>query len=268
VTPTLLAACELVVDTHGLSGGNKAGAPVDAGANAASDADPGAAPAESGACGCAPGSVLCEDFEGPAPSAVWQLIRAPTHDVTRAHCGQASLHVHTPGFNAGDDPLVGLQTSLLLGDARLAGGVFARAWVYLPSTSPLPGNNFFGLIEVRQTAAPFFGVALQINASSSSVTNWTTNPDTVTRTSTALPRDAWTCVEWQVSYGATDGSSRFWIGGASEPAIAQGPIMTAPTPPYRTFVLGAYFGGNATQPAFDLWLDDVVLDATLIGCGP
>jgi hypothetical protein len=217
-------------------------------------------------CGCAhAGGIVCEDFEAPSPSATWQPFGTPpVRDTSQRHCGQASLHVRTPAFAANDTTFAGLLETQTFSDGTLAGGFYARAWVYVPSASTIATGNYFSLLETRQDTDPFLGVAAQIHASRSTISDWTVTPAAGAETTAPFPRDAWTCVEWQVTYGATNGSSTLWIGGA--PAAVLSGTNTQPTPAYGAFLLGIYFQSESAQPAFDIWIDDVVLDAHQIGC--
>jgi hypothetical protein len=163
--------------------------------------------------------------------------------------------------------LAGLVQSNTFDDRNLRDGFFARAWVYIPSQSPIAADNSFSLMEIRQDSGDFLGVGLQVQASRSLISNWTATPNASALSDLPFPRERWTCVEWQVTYGAA-GASTAWIGDAANPAAALESTNTAPSPPYTSFILGAFFASNNTaQPAFDLWIDDVVLDKQRIGCG-
>lgn len=232
--------------------------------------DGGGSRADGGGCGCPAGrGILCEEFEAAAPGAAWETIgTAPVRDTARAHCGLGSLRVRTPAFGTGGSGISMLSDAKSLADRRLAGSFFARAWVYVPSTTTLSGDNYFTLMEVRQDVDPFLGVGVELHGDNTSLTNWTATPSAVSSTASAFPRDAWVCVEWSVTFDAKSGASSVWLGGAAQPIATITSTLTAPTPAYGSFLIGAYATATAPQPEIELWIDDVVLDTARVGCGP
>jgi hypothetical protein len=232
--------------------------------------DAGAAGEAGAGCGCASvtGAVVCEDFEA-SPSAIWSALGdGPTPDPTRAHCGAASIHLHAPALKVGDAFVSALTQSATFADPRLTGGFFARAWVYLPTASKIADNNYVSLIEARQAADPYLGVGAQVGPNGAALSDWTTAPAGYASTAGAVPRDQWTCIEWQVAYSAAAGATKLWLGGASDPAASLEATNTQPSPPYAAMLVGLYYGPIATpQPAFDLWLDDLVISGERVGCG-
>ena len=258
--------------TAGCTVFNGKSVPVDGG-SAAEGGTPtvdASADAPASACGCATGTILCESFESASLGVTWSPMGDVTpHDTTRAHCGSGSLHVRSPLVAANSSDVAAITTDQVLRDPRLSAGFFARAWVYLPSSANLVGDNYFTLIEARQSADPFLGIGFQINGAQSTMVNWTATPSAFIGSGAAFPRDAWTCVEWQVSFGKGSGSSDVWLGGANKPVVSLAATNTAPIPGYADVILGAYVGaGGDAQPTFDLFIDDVAFAAERIGCGP
>jgi hypothetical protein len=173
--------------------------------------------------------------------------------------------VQSPAFGPNSTAVAGLQDSTTLANPRVATGLFARAWVYIPDRSLLKPDNYFSLMEVHQDRGDNLGIALQIQATNSIISNWTPTPNATAPLGVAFPRDQWTCVEWAVTFGA-NGTSTASIGDSAPTTLNA--TNTKPSPPYNAFFLGAFFAsGPSDQPAFELWIDDLVLDQNHIGCG-
>ena len=221
----------------------------------------------SSACSCAstPGAVVCEDFES-SPSAIWSALGdGPTPDPPRAHCGSAAIHLHAPQLNVGDAFVTGLTETATFANPKLTQGFFARAWVFLPSASKLASLNYVALFEARQTTDPYLGVGAQLVPDGAALSDWTIDPNPFEKTAGAVPRDAWTCIEWQVSYSPTNGTTKLWVGDGD--AISIDATDTQPSPPYGAMIVGLYFGPIKTaQPAIDVWVDDLVIGPQRIGC--
>jgi hypothetical protein len=224
----------------------------------------------SAACGCqaAAGAVFCDDFE-PAPSDAWSPLGSnppPVSDNMRAHCGQWSLHVSSPALVANGSYTTALAENRTFSAGSVKDGFFLRAWVYVPSGSKVAQGNFASIIETRQAADPYLGIAVQLASGAVAIPDWTSTPNAYTQTNAPLPTDSWTCVEWQVTFNATSGATQLWIGGGS-PAATLSAINTQPSPAYGTILLGLFVDANTPQSALDVWIDDVVIDAQRVGCG-
>jgi hypothetical protein len=223
---------------------------------------------DASACGCqaVPGAAFCDDFEGmPSPS--WSTLgNAPTPDMIHAHCGQWSLHAQSPTLATTDSFLGALVETVTVGNKSLTGGFYLRAWVYLPSSSQFGASNYASIIETRQAADPFLGIGVQLAPGTLELTDWTNNPVADTKNNDPFPLDAWTCVEWQVIPEAATGSTQVWLDGGTSATASLSGVATQASPPYQGILLGLFFAGPSAQPAFDVWIDDVVIDSTRVGC--
>jgi hypothetical protein len=160
----------------------------------------------------------------------------------------------------------GIREAQTFADSRLSTGFFARAWVYVPSSSVVATGNYAALLEAQQDGAAYLGIAAQFGPSAVAIADWTGPEVEFVSGDGSFPHDTWTCVEWQVKYGADNGSSDLWIG-ANDVGISLSAAHTEPSPPYGRFLVQLYFDQVAApQPAFDIWIDDVVVDAKRIGC--
>jgi hypothetical protein len=216
-----------------------------------------------GASRCATSSaVICEDFEGPLNTAVWDQVKTSgastvARDSSVAHSGTYSLHIH----------LDGSQTDASLGHVasptNLPSDVYVRAFVYL-ATPPLPPpndpENLLSLVSLDGTA----GVLLSRNSSSAfyltdygsgTAANWASP-------SAAFPTAAWTCVEWhldasQPGLGSIDVSVNGGSAGLTQTAVE------LPTFDQLTFAVAFQTPPNTD---FDVWFDDIDVDGAPVGC--
>ncbi len=232
------------------------------------DSGPDGADADAGTHGCADaGVILCEDFEQPLNTAVWVTSGSGgpgVRDTTRSHSGTTSLHLATNAINnVGGSYGVGIEETETFANTALAAGFYAREWIYVPSTSTFA--NGMGLSGVQQAVSPWQGTDVQITSSGDvSLVNYTGSGG-YTQTANALPRDAWVCLEWQMVYGATKGSTTLWISGTQAASLTN--VPTQPSPPYGTlFVEAAFYQVSVAQPAVEIWVDDVIVDSQPVGC--
>jgi hypothetical protein len=229
---------------------------------------------------CPAGALFCEDFEGFAAGALPGS--APftpqtgggaslSIDGTTAGQGSRSLHVNAPGNSFG--------------------------YIRVNNFSP-PGNNFFGRVRVRVDAFPtspdyahfvlveatgaggglvrpvggqyipgqgqtaLWGVGND-QGSSGDWTSWQPSVPTVS--------SQWICYEWQMR--SADANIDVWLDEVPQPALSvssqqrrdyNGSRFAFPT--FNTIWFGWWLfqANNGTR---DVWLDDIALASTRVGCG-
>ena len=274
--------------------GDAGGQPGDAGGEAAGDAAP----------GCA-GLALCDDFEsysvGAAPgSSLWTLIgtkgcggvgnpTAPTVypivvDGAQFHSGTKSAKV-TGGDSCG--PLM-LNSSAF---SKLDGGeVYGRFFGRLSDTSMtfdhtalmtlgLAADAGSGLNPGDQTS--YLQLASEGAGNATNVLMWQTSDSNVLpdknatggMQSTYPMSSSWTCIEFHTS--ANSGAIEAWVNGTAIAGLTFIPGTTGkaanvndqwkPPAPFAPTSLG--FGWILfSGPAMTLWIDDVALGSSRIGC--
>jgi hypothetical protein len=82
-----------------------------------------------------------------------------------------------------------------------------------------------------------------------------------------FPTQAWTCAEWYVHF-ASPGSLTVSINGKLL-SDAEVEDLTLSSPPVGWLLFGGSQGGSdatTVLPAFDFWMDDLVVDPNPIGC--
>jgi hypothetical protein len=218
-----------------------------------------------GAVGCAAlgASVLaCEDFESGAPASIWfpgQTQGTVTVDTSRPHRGLYAMHSQTSAAASGATVKADLTES---SSFPAPPSLFVRAWYYLP-VQPASG---FEITGVAQQASPYAGLAVYQTGGFLSVQN-TVNGAFHASNSVPFPSGRWTCLEWEVDFAGTQ-QYRFWIDG-SEVTDLHIVEPTQPSPPVNLFGTGLdFYGLTAAQPAYELWIDDLILSSSRIGCAP
>jgi hypothetical protein len=121
------------------------------------------------------------------------------------------------------------------------------------------------IISAQQPVTPFANVTLQLEQGGFSMFNALRTNAISAPASGSVPNDSWVCVEWEVVV-ATAGAVRLSVAGMqlSAPAIADD---TTTTPPIGELAFGmSTFAGAGDVPARDLWLDELVVSNSPVGC--
>jgi hypothetical protein len=201
-----------------------------------------------------PSWLLCENFEAPMLDQRWLRYQGDGFvalDTARAHDGTTSLQAHVEPSTTGGHATVFTQLVFPRPD------VFVRMFVFLPS---LPTMRTF-LSTLLQKDAPYSSTQLILEGGALGTSN---SGDGTTRVSTTTaPVRRWFCLEWQIHFDANRGGSSVWIDGQPL-TLPVGVENTAPTPFYYFLRIGAE---SFSTTATDLWIDNVAVASTRIGCG-
>jgi hypothetical protein len=222
---------------------------------------------------CAPGgaAIFCEGFESAALDAAWNPVScdpvkypggnpnatgSQQRDTTRASTGLASWHAHV---DFGPDPPSGgsCQAELRRSVTLPTPDAFLRAFVYVPA-----GNVPFEFNMLTDTHG-FFAVGLDYPLGPLHAGGYDSQGSPVNGSSMIpFPTDRWVCVEWQLHQGSSP-SLTAWQENIA--VIDQAPVKVAAGAHLDGLFFGIYVG-NSQNSKVDLWLDDVALSATRIGC--
>ncbi len=101
-----------------------------------------------------------------------------------------------------------------------------------------------------------------------------TNTTTSATTTTPFPTNQWVCVEWELtraSETATVGNVTVWQDGVELGDVAQtGTSVTNQDTPVlivnQLEKLGNLMNGPAAPTGYDVWIDDVFVDTSPVGC--
>jgi hypothetical protein len=216
--------------------------------------------------GC-PSGAFCDSFDESAlDSTTWILPGATSDgssvgiDTTRAYRGPSSLHAHLEKV-----PHTEFHSAFIREQKTFPSGHFyVRAFVFAPSAFTADAGAF---MQAEQAVAPMKALSLQLENGGFSMFDalHTTPPSAAS--AGAAKRDQWICVEWEIKIAA-DGGAHLSIDGVpagAKPDIA-GDLSSSPALGELAFGLGTYAGGDGDVPARDLWLDELVVSPTPVGC--
>jgi hypothetical protein len=256
---------------------------------------PGALPADAGQlpaavdAGVAPAaqctaSILCDDFEsystGSAPKGAWILKQNQgkvTVDEGMAFKGKKSLKMVTEPFNGGDSfrrAMIALEGKPYFPTPVKT--LFGRARMYLGKVPPGPGvhYDFFeghGPRDNTTTAVAYGGM---VNKKLLAVYgNWSTGDDCSRSAPTMdVPEDKWVCMEWQ--FDSAKAEMRLWIDSVLQTEVSiskRGDGCVGRDnrdwlfPDFNYVELG-WRNWQGWGPGQTIWMDDVALSNTRIGC--
>jgi hypothetical protein len=254
-------------------GDGSADAASDEGASASPDASTPSDAGPPGACRFA----FCEDFEStsvgaPPNPAVWtRTSQDLVVDGTRAALGTKHA-LHVPPLTQGVKYIRENKTIAALGQ-KFYGRIFF--WI---QTKPveIPATLYhWTLLEADELDDYNAGKNLRLGGHIEQAgTNWLrfnfqthNNPGEtgLSDPSAVLSDQRWYCAEFY--YSLPDNEARFWLDGKEDPALHwKGPIggYTFPTSlRWMTFGFAEY---QAAQTPWDVWVDEIAIDANQIGC--
>jgi hypothetical protein len=169
-----------------------------------------------------------------------------------AIAGAFSLHAHTDQANGTNAQAYVTKFFNLLPNV-----MFVRAFVfYQGSSSPTITPDLLTVYEDTNMT----GIRVYVINGKITVTNATalqSHPSTV-----SLPVGKWTCLELELTTAASQGF-QLWLD--------DGPVLTQaeqvqPSNALNTVLVGLNATVNTTQPLTDVYVDDVAVSATRIGC--
>jgi hypothetical protein len=211
---------------------------------------------------CASGAAvaLCDDFEAAAlDTTTWTLSGTGNIDTTFRHRGQSSYHFRTPAVNAGT------TTNFNIRERKTFTGftgptMWVRLWAYINAV-PAAGNTL-NLIKVEQIANPFNGQVVELRATQTRLENEVAG--TTVNAAGAPMINSWNCYLFRIDVGgATPGLQ---LSGVNVPSLSLAGT-TQPNPVLGQANIGVFFfQPNVAQPAYDLWIDDVIIDTKPVTC--
>jgi hypothetical protein len=202
---------------------------------------------------------LCEGFEDPTLSAIWAVSQTNgslSIDTTRAFRGSSSLHIHTDAVASGISNFVGAGEGETF--AGNPGDLFFRAYLYIPPPAP-PELEVLQVVEAT-------GGELDLELAEGELALNDSWSGTFTRSTARPPINRWTCVEWEVETSPTP-QLRVWLDGTPVNQLNLAEATQGAMPNARFRVESAFYQTQANaRPAYDLWVDEVIVDKARVGC--
>ncbi len=254
------------------------------------------ADARLGPDGSCSGTFVCDDFEsdvtGNPPATPWSLDApqgAVTVDTAHAHSGTHSVKIAAPAAT-------GTRTTML----RFTGGghlpdttnvVFGRMmfwldsaptnsvhWTFIAGSGVVPGQSYSAVYRYGgqigiEGADGGIGSQLMANYDTpSSYSGIGPSSDCYRNASETVPVGQWACAEWE--FDGPDATMNFWLNGApldDLTVVGTGDGCTQAAndfpwtaPAFREIDLG--WESYQADDARTIWLDDVAIGPTRIGC--
>ncbi len=233
-----------------------------------------------GASRCAgAGLGLCDDFEsGTLDKTTWSVVgTAPVIDGLQHARGTKALHItmngngasyikETKTFPAAKNTYWGRV--FVWFDALPVAPMTYSHWTFGAAT----GTGVQGEIRLSgqlQNGANHFGVGTDSGQSATGTGDWTSSDKDPANAPLAVPTKQWVCIEW-LHKGDTNETKFYWD------AVEHASLATTTTKHggnANPFILpqftAMWVGWQEYQPStekFEMWLDEVAVDATRIGC--
>jgi len=220
---------------------------------------------------CAGGSVcsslttvpFCDDFESGFSMSRWRVSRSDAtslvevnNDARFVHRGTQSLHLQLAPVPAGGTGDVDISEIATFGAFADATTFWARAWIWLPHPPMGPDEVRLFVADAMNTQ----GIGISVAGDHTTLDSWVPPGGSVKGAPPGFGE--WTCYVWRV-----DLAGALSLSGTEVPAL--GPLMTPVQPAEKLSELGIgpfFVNASVAQPAFDLYIDDVLLDTQPVTC--
>jgi hypothetical protein len=247
-------------------------------------ADLGTVPVDASAPICPAAAVLCDTFEGSSLDSRWTTYFSVTAngpprtaagaaalDSTQHHSGAQSLRASNEGrLGLGEWTKGALYEKATFPSVK---NVFVRAFVYVPGGFPtLPGT----LLRVGTGGSESSNIDLLLSGGGFQIAS--DLKFTVTKATAvagSFPHDQWFCLEWNIAIGNSAATPHVWVDDSEIAELAA--MSWDTTDQYvNSVTVGLIGDGNAQNAvsssqdgpinARHLWLDDVAIGASRLGC--
>jgi hypothetical protein len=249
---------------HDAAAGSDGAWPHDAAPHDAADDATSMPDAFDEAAACA-GFALCDSFEGSGFNSVWTTDPGVTLDSTHAHRGLQSAHAQIPALATGVTGFSQIDETKTLSGVSVPPTFYVRAWFFL---SGLPaGNNRMEAISVVSSTPSSIGDYTFIHSNDTVI--YTQADASNALAGVPPPTNTWFCVVFQVTRGTTSDGSLAFTSDVLPSLTLLGAITDSDAAPIQHIGLGIGFAGTNVfnpQPALDLWIDDVIVDAQPLSC--
>ena len=213
---------------------------------------------------CGAGAALCEGFETGIQS-LWALTQVATRVSVDNACskrGAHSLRISTDPIAAGENVWGELEETVTEMPTPMT-DYFVRMFVWVDE--PLP-PNYFRIAHLLPGVPPSVGIGLRVHSTGVlAVHDSFSGLDRIS--TTQMPTRRWACLEYEVHVGAS-GTIRIWLDDGAAPVLGVAESIM-PSPPIAKIGIGIRADAvMADQAAINLWVDEVEIADTRIGCAP
>jgi hypothetical protein len=200
--------------------------------------------------------LLCDGFEDDLLSA-WSRSVVENGSVDRVtdpvHRGSGALSAQSIEY--GGRAMIEADLG-----SFVAGDIFSRAYLYVPSDSPVENVP---LINLSERYAPWDHIAFEIDSDDFPAV-WIHGPALYFAGSgTVAPRDMWFCVRLHVVISASDGAIEVWVD--DELAIEASGIDTLAAGGIEKIAFGITWSLPDEPPCL-VYVDDVIVDTSPLTC--
>ena len=238
-----------------------------------------------GASRCAAaGLLLCEDFEsGTLDKTTWTVVgQNPTVDAMQAARGTKALHINVTGNGASyikETKTFPAPNNKYWGRAFVyfnqlpkpdvdAGFTYAH-WTFAASA----GTGVKGEIRLSgqlQAAGNIFGVGTDSTPAEAGTGDWTTSDNDPAGAPKPVPTKSWLCIEW-LHNGQTNDTRFFW--DATEHTSLHTTANKHGGDQANQYIMPSFTQAwvgwqeyQSTTEQFEMWVDEIGIDSTRIGC--
>lgn len=207
-------------------------------------------------------ALLCENFEGSLATNGWLNDNTTgctaTIDTTRAFRGSSSLKSHIAASAAMTSPHAVIDT---IKPYPILGIIYGRVWAYFSPSLPSMSSQYEQFFNF--TATDGSGVSVATDTGNVTLDDYAGTMLYV-RSSTPMPLDRWTCIQFIMSEGSATGALSVSVDGVP----LQDLTGSGPTPTIDKLYLGLDFASpnNSAIPAYDAWFDELIVDNKQVGC--
>ncbi|MBX7102280.1 MAG: hypothetical protein K1X89_31480, partial [Myxococcaceae bacterium] len=229
------------------------------------------------------GFTLCEDFEsGTINSNTWTVSGGNAVAVGTADHARGTHALHITRTGNGNAYIKETKTFPAPNNSY-----FGRAFVKFISLPAAPmgyahwtiiaasGTQVAGEIRVsgQRPANPaskqLYGVGTDNRVQDAGTGDWTTSDNDPTGNPRAVPLNEWMCIEWQ--HDGQNNETRFWWDGTEHPSLHTTPTKHGGNSnpfilPQFTNVWLGWAEYQASTQVFELWMDEIAINSTRIGC--
>jgi hypothetical protein len=208
-------------------------------------------------------TTICESFEsGLLDPNVWSQGSTSgsvvSLDATHVYRGTQAIKVHAAAVAQGQFG----EATLVNKTMFPATDLFVRAFVYVPAGFPAAAAALF---NVGQSTSPYHTTGLQLDSAGFATFNELAAQPVYKGVAGTIATDRWVCVEWEVKLDKA-GLVNVWVDGTALTALSGAQDLSS-NPAVGELHLGLAAQASVNIPARDVWMDEVAVGTTRIGCG-